>query len=108
MMVETNRNEKALLAWCGVGLWNVYFIAKFALAALGYLNLNLLYNALLLIGLALPIRMRALRVLRAIVGLAFGVTLLYSESWLPSVDSIMANAGNIADFSILYIDSNTV
>ena len=102
-MMDMNRNEKALMTWRGVGLWNVYFIAKFALAALGYLNLNLLYNALLLIGLALPIRMRALQVLRAIVGLAFGVTLLYSESWLPSVDSIMANAGNIADFSLLYI-----
>ena len=41
-MMDMNRNEKALLAWRGVGLWNVYFIAKFALAALGYLNLNLL------------------------------------------------------------------
>ena len=84
-MMDMNRNEKALMAWRGVGLWNVYFIAKFALAALGYLNLNLLYNALLLIGLALPIRLRALRVLRAIVGLALGLSLLYSESWLPSV-----------------------
>ena len=102
-MMDMNRNEKSLMAWRGVGFWNVYFIAKFALAALGYLNLNLLYNALLLVGLALPIRLCALRVLRAIVGLALGVSLLYAESWLPSVDSIMANAGNIADFSLLYI-----
>lgn len=89
--------------WKGAGLWNVYFISKFALAFLGYLNLNLFYNALLLAWVVLPIRNRTLKVLRTLIALAAGFTLAYSESWLPSIESIMANAGNVADFSLLYI-----
>lgn len=89
--------------WKGAGLWNVYFIAKFALAFQGYLNLNLFYNALLLAWVVFPIRNRTLNVLRTLIALAAGFALIYSESWLPSVESIMANAGNVADFSLLYI-----
>lgn len=89
--------------WKGAGLWNVYFIAKFALAFQGYLNLNLFYNALLLAWVVFPIRNRTLNVLRTLIALAAGFALAYSESWLPSVESIMANAGNVADFSLLYI-----
>ncbi len=89
--------------WKGAGLWNVYFIAKFVLAFQGYLNLNLFYNALLLAWVVFPIRNRSLNVLRTLIALAAGFALAYSESWLPSVESIMANAGNVADFSLLYI-----
>lgn len=89
--------------WKGAGLWNVYFIAKFALAFAGYLNLNLFYNALLFAWVVLPIRNRALNAIRTLIALAAGFSLIYSESWLPSVESIMANAGNVADFSLLYI-----
>ena len=103
MTNKTNQIQRSQSSWSGVGFWNVYFILKFALAAFGYLNLHLLYNALLLVGVAFPIPWRALRVLRTIVAVALGMTLLYSESWLPSLESVMSNAGNIADFSFVYL-----
>lgn len=87
----------------GLGVWNVYFIIAFALAAFGYIELNLLGNALLMAWLLLPVGPKWLRILRGTLGVAAAAVLLYSESWLPGVDSILANKGGIAGFSLLYM-----
>ncbi len=102
-MTDLASKNSTKMRWQGAGAWNVYFILKFVFASLGYLNLNLFYNALLLAGVVLPIKHRLLSVFRTIVAMAAGGALLYSESWLPSLESIMANAGNIADFSLVYL-----
>lgn len=86
-----------------LGVWNVYFIIAFALAAFGYIELNLLGNALLMAWLLLPVGPKWLRILRGTLGVAAAAVLLYSESWLPGVDSILANKGGIAGFSLLYM-----
>jgi len=52
------------LPWRGLGVWNVYFILKFALAYFSYLNLDVLWNALLLVFLLIPIPYRWLSALR--------------------------------------------
>ena len=61
----------------GLGLWNVYFICKFALAYFGYLTLNPLANAVLLAFLLLPFDRKVVRILQTVVGLIAGFVLIY-------------------------------
>lgn len=101
--MQTRIENGAGPRFTGLGVWNVYFIIAFALAAFGYIELNLLGNALLMAWLLLPIGPKWLRILRGTLGVAAAAVLLYSESWLPGVDSILANKGGIAGFSLLYM-----
>lgn len=101
--MQTRIENGARPRFTGLGVWNVYFIIAFALAAFGYIELNLLGNALLMAWLLLPVGPKWLRILRGTLGVAAAAVLLYSESWLPGVDSILANKGGIAGFSLLYM-----
>ena len=101
--MQTRIENGAGPRFTGLGVWNVYFIFAFALAAFGYIELNLLGNALLMAWLLLPVGPKWLRILRGTLGVAAAAVLLYSESWLPGVDSILANKGGIAGFSLLYM-----
>lgn len=101
--MQTRIENGAGSHFTGLGVWNVYFIIAFALAAFGYIELNLLGNALLMAWLLLPVGPKWLRILRGTLGVAAAAVLLYSESWLPGVDSILANKGGIAGFSLLYM-----
>lgn len=101
--MQTRIENGAGPRFTGLGVWNVYFIIAFALAAFGYIELNLLGNALLMAWLLLPVSPKWLRILRGTLGVAAAAVLLYSESWLPGVDSILANKGGIAGFSLLYM-----
>lgn len=87
----------------GLGIWNVYFVLVFALAAFGYIELDLLGNALLMAWLLLPIERRWLRIVRGVLGFAAAAVLLHAESWLPGIDSILANKAGITGFSLLYV-----
>lgn len=101
--MQTRIENGAGPRFTGLGVWNVYFIIAFALAAFGYIELNLLGNALLMAWLLLPVGPKWLRILRGTLGVTAAAVLLYSESWLPGVDSILANKGGIAGFSLLYM-----
>lgn len=101
--MQTRIENGAGPRFTGLGVWNVYFIIAFALAAFGYIELNLLGNVLLMAWLLLPVGPKWLRILRGTLGVAAAAVLLYSESWLPGVDSILANKGGIAGFSLLYM-----
>ncbi len=90
------------LPWRGLGIFNVYFILKFALAYFGYINLDVLLNALLIAGLLIPLRPAWLSRVRDAAGVVAALALLYSESWLPGIESVLANTGNIAGFSWRY------
>ena len=89
--------------WNPLGLWNLYFIGKFLLASVGYLNLDPVYNALLLAFLLVPTRVRWMNKCRHAAALVAAVALAYHESWLPGIDSITSNAANIAGFSTEFI-----
>lgn len=87
----------------GLGWWNVFFACEFALAACDYLSLSVLYNALLFFVLLLPVANRKISIARHVLAAAGAAVLVYSESWLPGLDSITSNAANIAGFSASYI-----
>ena len=53
--------------------------------------------------LLLPVGPKWLRILRGTLGVAAAAVLLISVSWLPGGDSILANKGGSAGFSLLYM-----
>lgn len=101
--MQTGIEGNARPRFAGLGIWNVFFVIAFGLAAFGYIELNLLGNALLMAWLLLPVGPKWLRIVRGALGFAAAAVLLYSESWLPGLDSMLANKGGIAGFSLLYM-----
>ena len=101
--MQTTTQEKSIGAvfFQGLGLWNVYFILKFALAHYEYLTLNMLYNGLLLLFVLLPISNRALHAVRSLIALVPAVALVYSDRWLPGPDRIISTAQHLAGFSAM-------
>lgn len=87
----------------GLGLWNVYFLCKFALAYTGYLRLDPLLNAAFFLFVLVPVKGKWLGRLRGLIAFFLGVALLWSESWLPGPQSILANQSGIAGFSVNYV-----
>ena len=87
----------------GPGLWNVYFICKFFLSSLGYLRLEMLANVAFFCFLLLPTKGRFARFVKQLVALVCGIALIWSESFLPGPQSIMANASGITGFSFNYV-----
>lgn len=87
----------------GLGWFNVFFIAEFFLAAGEYITLSVLWNALLLVVLLLPINQSWLRKTRSVLCWVAAAVLLYSESWLPGIDSVTSNVQNILGFSRDYL-----
>ena len=87
----------------GLGLWNVFFIGEFALAYTGYLRLDLLLNAALFLFILIPVKGKWLHRLHALAAFALGFALLWSESWLPGPESILANKAGITGFSVNYV-----
>lgn len=53
--------------------------------------------------LLLPVANRKLSIVRHVLAAVGAAVLVYSESWLPGLDSITTNAANIAGFSASYI-----
>lgn len=87
----------------GAGVWNLYFIGKFVLLWLNYIQLKPIENAALLALILIPIRSLLMRRIRAAAALAGAFALIWSESWLPGPDVIIRNIGNLADFSPAYL-----
>lgn len=75
--------SQPLLLWRGLGLWNLYFIAKFGLYWTGFINFHVFYNLVFAAGLLLPLRPLWLHRLRHLAAIPVGVALLYYDSWLP-------------------------
>lgn len=72
-----------LLLWRGLGLWNLYFLAKIGLYWGGFINYHAFYNIVFAAGLLLPLRPLWLHRIRHVAAIPVGVALLYYDSWLP-------------------------
>ncbi len=105
---ESPAQQERLPKWEGAGIWNVYFLAKFALALAGYLTLNAAANAALFAAVVFPIRHRLLRRARAIAAAIVGFVLIWSESYLPAGDVIIKNFNNLAGFTPKYLSELAV
>ena len=88
--------------WRGLGAWNLYFLAKFAMVWFGLLNFQVLPNLLFAAALLLPLP-RWASILRAVLALPAGIALLYRDSWLPPLERLLERREAVLDFSPAYL-----
>jgi cellulose synthase operon protein YhjU len=91
------RSASDLLGW-----WNLYFIVKLVLFAMGLMGLHLVENlvfAALLAAMSVP---RARR-FRPWIGVPVAIALFYYDTWLPGISRVVATAGLLSSFSGAYL-----
>lgn len=88
--------------WRGLGLWNVYFIAKLILYGLGYLNFHAFCNLVFASVLLLPLPPLWLHRLRHVAAIPVGIALLYYDSWLPPFQRLL-DQPEVLQFSAPYL-----
>ena len=85
-----------------LGWWNLYFIAKLVLFAMGLIGLHLVENLLFaaaLFAMAAP----KVRRFRPWLGVPVAIALLYYDSWLPGFSRVVSQAGLVSSFSGAYL-----
>ncbi|WP_397474289.1 cellulose biosynthesis protein BcsG [Pusillimonas sp.] len=88
--------------WRGLGLWNVYFIAKLILFWSGYSNFHAFYNLVFASILLLPLPPLKLHRLRHVLAVPVGIGLLYYDSWLPPFRRLLEQP-EVLQFSAPYL-----
>ena len=101
-MTNNTASLPVLARWPGLGGWNLYFLAKFLLVALGMLDFQALPNLLFAAFLLLPLPGRWLRIARQLVAVPMGVALFYQDTWFPPFSRLLAQPG-VLDFSWQYL-----
>ncbi|BEO44961.1 membrane protein [Serratia marcescens] len=89
--------------WRGLGGWNLYFLAKFALLWFGYLNFHALPNLVFMAYLLMPIPSPRLHCWRHYLAIPIGIALFYHDTWLPGINSILSQGSQLAGFSAQYL-----
>lgn len=89
--------------WRGLGGWNLYFLAKFALLWFGYLNFHALPNLVFMAYLLMPIPSPRLHRWRHYLAIPIGIALFYHDTWLPGINSILSQGSQLAGFSAHYL-----
>ncbi|MFI0488865.1 MAG: cellulose biosynthesis protein BcsG [Yersinia sp. (in: enterobacteria)] len=89
--------------WRGLGGWNYYFLLKFALLWFGYLNFHPLANLVFLAFLLFPIPAYRVHRWRHWIAIPIGIGLLYHDTWLPGINSIMSQGFQLTGFSASYL-----
>lgn len=88
--------------WRGLGLWNVYFLAKLILYWTGHANFHAFYNLVFASILLLPLPPLRLHRLRHALAVPIGITLLYYDSWLPPFRRLLEQP-EVLQFSAPYL-----
>jgi cellulose synthase operon protein YhjU len=86
-----------------LGLWNLYFIAKLVLFAMGLMGLHLVENLVFLAILAGPLAQPRWRRFRPWFGVPVAIALAYYDSWLPGFSRVVSQAGLVSSFSAAYL-----
>ena len=86
-----------------MGLWSLYFFAKFFLYAGKYIDFHMWLNLGFAIFLVLPLRKRWLNIGRQIIALPAGIALLYHDSWLPPISRTLSQASTLQQFDARYL-----
>jgi cellulose synthase operon protein YhjU len=86
----------------GLGAWNLYFLAKFALFYYGAIDFNVLTNAALAALLAIKFKKAIIEKAKHVFGGFLAIIILYQDSWLPPLNRLTKQAGNVQDFSFGY------
>lgn len=81
---------QSFLKWRGLGVWNLYFIAKFLLYWFGYIKFHLLYNSLFAAFLLMPLGPSWVHGIRNFLAIPAGIALFYYDTWFPPFRRLLA------------------
>lgn len=87
----------------GLGLWNLYFLFKLLLYWKEYIDLNSLQNLGLAAFLIIPLKSKLLKILRQLIAIPVGITLFYSDSFLPPFHRLLSESTLIGSFNATYL-----
>ncbi len=99
----TSRSQETTTLTIGLGWWNIYFIAKIALYLQGIIDFHPMENFALVIFILLPISIKPLNIARQVVALLAAAWLLHYDSYLPPLDRLWAQAGQLMQFEFGYL-----
>lgn len=106
-MSDTKNKKKSFrdrlmnIEFKGLGIWSGYFVFKIVLFFLGMINFCIHKNVALAVFLCIRFRGKW-SVAANIIGLVLAVMLLYHDSYLPSIEQILAQKSNLEGFSFSY------
>ncbi|KGA58448.1 cellulose biosynthesis protein BcsG [Proteus vulgaris] len=89
--------------WHGLGAWNFYFLLKFFFLWYGYLNFDAFSNLLFLAFLLFPLPKNIWHKMRNWIAIPIGIILFYHDTWLPSFSTVLAQGGQLKQFSFDYL-----
>lgn len=87
----------------GLGWWNVYFIIKIALYLKGDISFHAVENFAFISFLLLPISLKWLNISRHIISIPVGLWLLHFDSYLPPLDRLWPQVGQLMQFELNYL-----
>ncbi len=87
----------------GLGWWNVYFIIKIALFLKGDISFHTIENFAFISFLLLPISFKWLKITRAFISIPIGLWLLHFDSYLPPLDRLWSQIGQLMQFELSYL-----
>lgn len=95
--------KDSILSNLSLGWWNIYFIAKVALFIQGTINFHAVENFALLLFILLPVTLKPINVARHLIAIVIAAWLLHYDSYLPPLDRLWAQVGQLAQFEIGYL-----
>jgi cellulose synthase operon protein YhjU len=85
-----------------MGIWSFYFIIKIILFYAGYINFHFVANAAFALGIIFSNVQPRLLQIRKWVSIPIAIALLYFDSQLPALRSIIPKLNQLLDFSVQY------
>ncbi|MEZ8254463.1 cellulose biosynthesis protein BcsG [Vibrio splendidus] len=95
--------KDSIFANLSLGWWNVYFIAKLALFVQGTIDYHPVENFALLLFILLPVTVKPINAFRHLIAIVIAAWLLHYDSYLPPLDRLWAQAGQLVQFEIGYL-----
>lgn len=83
--------------------WSLYFLIKVGLYHTGYLGFHWWFNLLLAIVLVWPLQSTTGRRVRMVLAWPAGISLLYYDSYLPTIGRVLSQAKALSGFSAEYM-----
>ncbi|MDD9195106.1 cellulose biosynthesis protein BcsG [Aliivibrio sp. S3MY1] len=87
----------------GLGWWNIYFIIKIGLFTQDMISFHPLENFAFVAFLLLPLKPRALKIIRQCIAVPIGLWLMHFDSFLPPLNRLWGQIGQLLQFDLSYL-----
>ncbi|MFI3298156.1 MAG: cellulose biosynthesis protein BcsG [bacterium] len=98
--MKTNTLQQPLY---GLGWWNIYLIIKIGLFTQDIIRFHPLENFAFVAFLLLPLKPRALKIIRQCIAVPIGLWLMHFDSFLPPLNRLWGQIGQLLQFNLSYL-----